>query len=50
MQQRTRLIAYEEYTTATSHELERLRHENAILCSGVHPPSKQGHEVQVAYC
>jgi hypothetical protein len=33
-QQRMRLMAYEESATATSHEIERLRHENAILCSG----------------
>jgi hypothetical protein len=42
MQQRMRLTAYEEHTAATSHELERLRHENAIIRSGVHPPSEQG--------
>jgi hypothetical protein len=33
-QQRMHLMAYEESATATSHEIERLRHENAILCSG----------------
>jgi hypothetical protein len=50
MQQRMRLTAYEEHATATTHELERLRHENAILRSGALPPSKQDRELQVAYC
>jgi hypothetical protein len=49
MQQRMSLTAYEEQTTTTSHELERLRHENAILRSGVCPPSEQDRELQVAY-
>jgi hypothetical protein len=40
IQQRLRLMAYEEHTAATSHELERPRHENAILCSGACPPSE----------
>jgi hypothetical protein len=31
MQQRTRLTAYKESTTATAREVEKLRHENAIL-------------------
>jgi hypothetical protein len=38
MQQHMHLTAYEEHTTATSRELERLRDENAILCSGARPP------------
>jgi hypothetical protein len=50
MQQCMRLTAYEEHTTATSHELERLRHENVVLHSGVCPPSEQDHKLQVAYC
>jgi hypothetical protein len=33
-QQRTRLIAYEESATATAQEIEKWRHENAILHSG----------------
>jgi hypothetical protein len=41
MQQHMRRTAYEEHATATSHELERLRHDNAILHSGAHPPSVQ---------
>jgi hypothetical protein len=49
MQQCMRLTAYEEHTTATSRELERLRHENAILRSGARPPSEQDSELQVAY-
>jgi hypothetical protein len=35
MQQHMRLTAYEEHTAATSRELEWLRHESAVLCSGV---------------
>jgi hypothetical protein len=49
MQQHMRLTAYEEHATATSHELERLRHENVILRSGAPPPSEQDHELKVAY-
>jgi hypothetical protein len=44
-QQRTRLMAYEEIATATTHEIERLRHENAILSNGARPPSEQDHEL-----
>jgi hypothetical protein len=43
------LTAYEKHTIATSHELERLRHENAALCNSACPPSEQDHELQVAY-
>jgi hypothetical protein len=43
------LTTYEEHTTATSRKLERLRHENAILRSGVRPPSEQDRELHVAY-
>jgi hypothetical protein len=46
MQQRTRLTAYKESATAATHEIERLRHENAILCSGARPPSEQDCELQ----
>jgi hypothetical protein len=49
MQQRMRLVPYKEHTTATSRELKRLRHENAVLHSGARPPSEQDHELQVAY-
>jgi hypothetical protein len=42
-------MAYEEHTAATSRVLKRLRHENAVLCSGACPPSKQDRELQVAY-
>jgi hypothetical protein len=45
MHQRMRLTAYEEHTTATSCELERLRHENAVLCSGARPPAEQDREL-----
>jgi hypothetical protein len=43
------LTAYEEHTAATSRELERLRHDNVVLCSSAHPPSEQDCELQVAY-
>jgi hypothetical protein len=44
-----RLTAYEEHVTTTSHKLERLRHENAVLRSGTLPPSDQDRELKVAY-
>jgi hypothetical protein len=47
MQQRMRLTAYEEHTTATSCELKRVMHENVVFCSGVGPPSEQDSELQV---
>jgi hypothetical protein len=49
MQQRTCLTAYKESATATTHEIERLRHENAILRSGARPPSEQDYELQEVY-
>jgi FtsZ-binding cell division protein ZapB len=49
MQQRTRLTAYKESATAATCEIERLRHENAILRSGACPPSEQDHELQKVY-
>jgi hypothetical protein len=49
MQQRTRLTAYKESATAAACEIERLRHENAILCSGACPPSKQDRELQEVF-
>jgi hypothetical protein len=49
MQQHTRLTAYEESAAATARELERVRHENAILCSSARPPSKQDRELQDVY-
>jgi hypothetical protein len=49
MQQHMRLTSYEESTTTTSRELERLRHENVILHSGACPPSEQDRELQDAY-
>jgi hypothetical protein len=39
VQQRMCLTAYKESVTAATSEMERLRHENAILCSGACPPS-----------
>jgi hypothetical protein len=49
MQQRTRLMAYKESATATTGEIERLRHENAILCSSLRPPSEQDRELKEVY-
>jgi hypothetical protein len=40
---------YKESATAATHEIERLRHENAILCSGAHPPSEKDCELQEVY-
>jgi hypothetical protein len=40
---------YKESATAATHEIERLRHENAILCSGAHPPSEKDRELQEVY-
>jgi hypothetical protein len=45
MQQRTRLMAYKESAIAAAREIERLRHENAILHSGACPPSEQDREL-----
>jgi hypothetical protein len=49
MQQHTRLMAYKESATASTREIERLRHENAILCSSARPPSEQDRELQEVY-
>jgi hypothetical protein len=49
MQQHTRLMAYKESATAATREIERPRHENAILRSGGRPPSEQDHELQEVY-
>jgi hypothetical protein len=49
MQQRTRLMAYKESATAATGEIGRLRHENAILRSGVRPPSEQDRELKEVY-
>jgi hypothetical protein len=49
MQQCTRLTAYKESAATITHEIERLRHENAILRSGAHPPSEQDCELQEFY-
>jgi predicted RNase H-like nuclease (RuvC/YqgF family) len=49
MQQRMRLTTYKESATATTREIERLRHENAILCSGARPLSEQDRELHEVY-
>jgi hypothetical protein len=45
MQQRMRLTAYKESATTVTREIERLRHENAILRSDARPPSEQDREL-----
>jgi hypothetical protein len=47
MEQRLRLTAYDEHNTAISRELEQLKHDNGLLCSGTLPPSDQDHELKV---
>jgi hypothetical protein len=42
-------MAYKESATTATHEIERLRHEGAILRSGAHPPSEQDREPQEVY-
>jgi chromosome segregation ATPase len=42
-------MAYKESATATTNENERLRHENAILCSGARPLSELDRELQEVY-
>jgi hypothetical protein len=49
MQQRTCLTTYKESTTAVTHEIERLRQENAIIRSGARPPSEQDRVLQEVY-
>jgi hypothetical protein len=39
-------MAYKESATATTNGNERLRHENAILCSGARPLSELDRELQ----
>jgi hypothetical protein len=49
MQQHMRLTAYKESVTAATREIERLRHENAILHSGACPLLEQDRELQEVY-
>jgi hypothetical protein len=49
MLQHTRLTAYKESATAATHEIERLRHENAILRNGALPHSEQDCELHEVY-
>jgi hypothetical protein len=49
MQQCTRLMVYDESATTTAREIERLRHDNAILSSGARPPSELDRELQEVY-
>jgi hypothetical protein len=48
-QQRTRLTTYEESAIAAAWEIERLRHENAILRSSVRPPLELDRELLEVY-
>jgi hypothetical protein len=50
IQQRMRLIAYEEQATVTLCEMERLRHENSTLHCGTLQSSDKDLELQAAYC
>jgi hypothetical protein len=49
MQQHTHLTAYKESATTSTCEIERLRHENAILHSGACPPSEKDSELKEVY-
>jgi hypothetical protein len=49
MQQRMRLTVYKESATTATREIERLRHENAILRSGARPLLEQDRELQEVY-
>jgi hypothetical protein len=42
-------MVYKESATAPTGEIERLRHENAILCSGVRPSSEQDCKLKEVY-
>jgi hypothetical protein len=42
-------MVYKESATAATGEIETLRHENAILRSGVRPPSEQDRELKEIY-
>jgi hypothetical protein len=42
-------MAYEERATAAAREIQRLRHENALLRSGARPPSELDHELHEVY-
>jgi hypothetical protein len=42
-------MAYKESATAATDEIERLRHENAILYSSVCPPSEQDRKLREVY-
>jgi hypothetical protein len=48
-QQCTHLTAYEECATATAREIERLRHDNAIIRSSAQSPSDLDRELQEVY-
>jgi uncharacterized protein YueI len=49
MQQRTHLTSYRESTIAATREIERLRHENAILRISARLPLEQDRELQEVY-
>jgi FtsZ-binding cell division protein ZapB len=43
------LMAYKESATAATRDIERLKHENAILRNGARPLLEQDHELQEVY-
>jgi predicted RNase H-like nuclease (RuvC/YqgF family) len=49
MQQHARLTVYKESATAATQEIERLRHENAILRSSARPLSEHDCELYEVY-
>jgi hypothetical protein len=49
MQQHMHLTTYKESAIAGTDEIERLRHENAMIRSGARPLLKQDRELQEAY-
>jgi hypothetical protein len=49
IQQRMCPTAYKESATTATREIERLGHENAILCSGACPPSEQDRKLNQVY-
>jgi hypothetical protein len=48
-EQHAHLNTYAEQATHTSHEMERLEHENALLCHGSCESSEKELELQFAY-
>jgi hypothetical protein len=49
IQQRLSMAAFDEHHIAIPHELEQLKHENALLHGGTLPPLDQERELNVTY-